>query len=82
MALSRAAEQGHTKVVKQLLNGDGRKYSMKDSTDWTALLLLAATGEHAEVVTLLLEKDDTEINFEVIDGRTPLTRTATMEIPK
>lgn len=46
---------------------------MKPRSNRTALFWAAYSGR-ANVVKSLLEKDDIEINFEDVDGRTPLSR--------
>lgn len=75
MALSCAAENLHTEVLKLLLKHNGVKINLKDRGGRTALLCAAGNG-HTEMVQLLLEKDGVKINLEDYYDQTPLLRAA------
>ena len=76
--LSWAAAQGHTAVVKLLLDRDDVVADSRNKNGWTPLSLAAAEG-HTAVVKLLLDRDDVVADSQDEDGRTPLSWAAEAE---
>ncbi|CCX31727.1 Similar to Putative ankyrin repeat protein RBE_0317; acc. no. Q1RJR6 [Pyronema omphalodes CBS 100304] len=74
-ALSWAAEEGYTEIVKILLQKDDVAVNSAEDDGSTPLLLAASSG-HSEVVRLLLAKDGVEVNKADDTGSTPLSYAA------
>jgi ankyrin repeat protein len=71
-ALSLAAREGHSEVVKMLLEKDGVDMNKANSRGYTPLSLAARSG-HTEIVKLLLEKDGVDVNKADSFGGTALS---------
>ena len=70
--LSRAAAEGHTAVVKLLLERDDVEADCQDEYASTPLSWAAGNG-HTAIVKLLLDRDDVVADSQDIDARTPLS---------
>ncbi|KAI1859367.1 hypothetical protein JX265_010370 [Neoarthrinium moseri] len=71
--LSWAAENGHTKVVKLLLETKEVEVNSKDTEYGRTPLSWAAKNGHYEVVELLLETEQVEVDSKDNYGQTPLS---------
>lgn len=66
-ALFKAAERGHTDIVKLLL-GRGADVTVKDTFYNATAMTWALDNNHVEVVRLLLEKDSSSVNEVLMTG--------------
>jgi ankyrin repeat protein len=60
-ALIEASHQGHTEIVRMLLENKNIEINQQDEYGWTALICASKKG-HAEIVKILLENKNIEIN--------------------
>jgi hypothetical protein len=78
-ALFKAAERGHTEVVKLLL-ARGADVTVKDTFYGATAMTWALDNDHVEIVKALLEKDGSSVNDVLLtgarEGKTPLVRAA------
>jgi ankyrin repeat protein len=78
-ALFKAAERGHTEVVKLLL-ARGADVTVKDTFYGATAMTWALDNDHVEVVKALLEKDGSSVNDVLMQGarggKPPLVRIA------
>jgi len=70
-----AAEEGHLKIVKSVLNDPDIDINYKDDLGFTALMCAAEQG-HKEVTKLLLSRSDIKINMQNNKGATALMQAA------
>jgi len=74
--LSRAAENGHERLVRALLKRPDVDINSKDSKFGHTALSWAAGKGHEEVVRALLERPDINVNSQSSSGLSPLSRAA------
>eukprot|EP01032_Pedospumella_encystans_P014205 gene14205-16331_t len=61
-ALMLGAEEGHTDVVRMLLNNHQVNSKLEDKAGWTALMC-ATSKNNCDIVKLLLDHEDTELHM-------------------
>lgn len=78
-ALFKAAERGHTEIVKLLL-ARGADATIKDTFYGATAMTWALDNDHVEIVKALLEKDGSSVNDVLLtgarEGKAPLVRAA------
>jgi ankyrin repeat protein len=71
-ALIEASHQGHTEIVRMLLENKNIEINQRDKEYRRTALILASYEGHVEIVKILLEKENIDINQKDKSGKTAL----------